>query len=82
MFLLANEVGCTLFLMVDSELKDVAKANIVAPLNRVCHTRPLPDHLFKISLVRVFPGCAHLDPPNQPADVDSQFTLGDCLGGQ
>jgi len=54
MFSQADEVGCTLLLQVNNELKDVAKARIVAPLNRVFHTVPMADTMFRVTLDRVF----------------------------
>src|SRR3954468_15692976 len=79
MFSQANEVGCTLLLQVNNELKDVAKARIVAPLNRVFHTVPMADTMFRVALDRVFPGCANLDPPTQPPEADSELNLEQCL---
>ena len=79
MFSQADEVGCTLLLQVNNELKDVAKARIVAPLNHVFHTLPMADNMFRVALDRVFPGCANLDPPTQPPEADSELNLEQCL---
>ena len=64
---------------VNNELKDVAKARIVAPLNHVFHTVPMADTMFRVALDRVFPGCANLDPPTQPPEADSELNLEQCL---
>ena len=62
----AEQRRCTLLLLVDGELKEVAQANIVTPLNRIHHNRPISNEFYKISLSWVFPGCGYLDPPSQP----------------
>ena len=66
MFSQDDDVPCTLLLRVNGELKDVAKASIVTPLNRILHTVTMPDGVFRVALARVLPGCANLDPPAQP----------------
>ena len=74
-------MGCTLLLKVDnSGLMDVAKGRVVTPLNRVFHTRPMSEDMFRVTLDRVFPDCESFDPPSQPPDADSQYNLGQCLG--
>ena len=68
-----------MLLRVNGELKDVARAKIVATLLRVMHNTPMPDDVFRITLTRVFPGCGALDPPSQPAQADSELNLEQCM---
>ena len=79
MFSQADETPCTLLLCVNGELKDVAKAKIVTPLNRMWHGTPMPDDVFRIMLSRVLPGCGALDPPSQPPEADNELNLEQCL---
>ena len=52
---------------------DVAKGRVLQPLNRVYHTRPMPEEMFKVTLDRVLQDCGELDPPVQPTDADSHY---------
>ena len=75
----ANETRCTLLLLVNDELKEVAQATIMTPLSRIHHNRPISDEVHKVSLARVFPGCGYLDPPSQPLEAESELNLEQCL---
>ena len=70
---------CTFLMKVDNEFKDVTKGSIVNPLNRKLHTVDLGPGEFRVTLVRVFPDCADLDPPFQPPGADKEMKLGECL---
>ena len=76
----ADQVGCTLLMRVDNELRDVAAATIVAPVQRVMNNLPLAPDAFRVHIDRVLSGCKDLYPPSQPAGADSELTLRGCLG--
>ena len=76
MFSQANEVGCTLLLNVNNELRDVAKGSIVMPTSRVFHGNEMPPHVYRVRVDRPFPGCEDLHPPYQPPMADSELKLG------
>ena len=80
MFSQADEVGCTLLLRVENELRDVATGSIIAPLQRVMHNLPLSPDVFRVHIDRVLSGYDDLYPPSQPAGADSELTLYGCLG--
>lgn len=75
-----NEVGCTLLLIINEELHEVAKANIIQPLERNFHGQPMPPNAYRISIVRVLPGYEEVDPPMQPPGAESEVDLGGSLG--
>jgi hypothetical protein len=56
-----NKVGCTLLLIINEELHEVAKANIIQPLERNFHGQPMPPNAYRISIVRVLPGYEEVD---------------------
>ena len=64
---------------MNGELKDVARASIIAPKNRMHHNRPIPDGCFKVSLTRVFSGCDEVDPPYQPVGADDHQLFRECI---
>lgn len=64
----------------DGGFMDVAKGRVLQPRNRVFHTRPMPEEMYKVTLDRVLPNCGELDPPVQPSDADSHQNIGQCLG--
>ena len=80
MFSQADEVGCTLLLHVENELRDVATASIMTPLQRVMHNLPMAPNVFRVHIHRVLSGYDDLYPPIQPAGADSELTLRGCLG--
>lgn len=69
-------MGCTLLLKLANALKDVAKANIILPLNRVFHDSEMPHSVHRVEVLRPLPGCEELDPPNQPAGEDEELKVG------
>ena len=75
-----DEVGCTLLLHVENELRDVATASIMSPLQRVMHNLPMAPDVFRVHIHRVLYGCGDLYPPIQPAGADSEKALKGCLG--
>ena len=64
---------------MNGELKDVARATIVAPKNRMHHNTPIPDGFFKVSMIRVFAGCDEVDPPVQPVGAEDHLLLRECI---
>ena len=60
----------------DGGFMDVAKGRVLQPRNRVFHTRPMPEEMYKVALDRVLPNCGELDPPVQPSDADSHQNIG------
>jgi hypothetical protein len=42
MFPQENKVGCTLLMILNEELHEVVKANIIQPLERNFHSQPMP----------------------------------------
>jgi hypothetical protein len=73
-------VGCTLLLIINEELHEVAKANIIPPLERNFHGQPMPPNAYKISIVRVLPGYEEVDPPMQPPRAEREVDIGGSLG--
>jgi hypothetical protein len=55
-FLQADTVACTLLLSIHNVVADVAKGYIVQPLSRTFHYAPMPEHMFRIEVVRVILG--------------------------
>ena len=80
MFSQADQVTCTLLLRVENELRDVAKATIIAPLVRVMHNLPMAPDVMRVHIDRVLPDCKDFYPPSQPAGADSELTIDGCLG--
>jgi hypothetical protein len=74
----SQDIACTLLQHVDGELKDVAKGSIVHPKNRMFHSKPMPDGMFRVSVAWVLPGCNGLDPPVQPDGAEEHTTLKGC----
>jgi hypothetical protein len=56
-----NKVGCTLLLIINEELHEFVKANIIQPLKRNFHGQPMPPNAYRISIVRVLPGDKGID---------------------
>jgi hypothetical protein len=75
-----NKVGCTLLLIINEELHELAKANIIQPLERNFHGQPMPPNAYRISIVRVLPGYEEVDPPMQPPGAETEVDLGGSLG--
>jgi len=75
----ADSVPCTFLLQVGGELADVAKGSIVQPQDRLLHFKPMPPHVFRVSLESVLPGFAKVDPPIQPAGAEKEMKLGECF---
>src|SRR3954465_11616692 len=76
------DVPCTLLCYVINELRDVAKGTIVQPLQRMFHSRPMPDSVHRVKISRVLWGCDNLEPPIQPpgADEEEPSVLRTCFG--
>jgi len=50
--------------------------NIFQPATRTFHSRPMPDDLFRVRLLRVLPGHDNVLPPIQPIqEEDDPETL-------
>ena len=67
---------CTLLLKVGNALKDVAKANIILPLNRVFHGSEMPHNVHQVEVLRPLPRCDELELPNQPPGEDEELKVG------
>jgi hypothetical protein len=74
-FLQESSTQCTLLLKLDSQFKDVAKGNILMPLNRQYHGNPMPDSVHRVQVAYVLPFYHDLYPPNQPADAESEMKI-------
>src|SRR3954468_24535929 len=76
------DVPCTLLCYVNNELRDVAKGTIVQPLQRMFHSKPMPDSVHRVKISRVLRGCNDLEPPIQPpgADEEEPYVLRSCFG--
>jgi hypothetical protein len=61
---------------MDNHFKDVAKGNILMPLSWVYHRKPMPDSMHQVQVAHVLSFCHELDPPNQPADAESELEIG------
>jgi hypothetical protein len=59
-----------------NQFKDVAKENILMPLSRVYHGNPMPDSVHRVQVAHMLSFCHELDPPNQPADAESELKIG------
>ena len=75
MFSQAPESSCTLLLMVNNELKAVAKGSIVMPTHRKFHGADTPHGVHRVRVDRPLPGCEDLYPPYQPVDADSELMV-------
>jgi hypothetical protein len=75
-----NKVGCTLLLIINKELHEVVKANIIQPLEHNFHGQPMPTNAYRISIVRVLPGYEEVDPSMKPPRAESKVDLGGSLG--
>jgi hypothetical protein len=64
-----------LLLKLDNQFKDVAKGNILMPLSRQYHGNPMPDSVHRVQVAHVLSFCHELDPPNQPADAESELKI-------
>jgi hypothetical protein len=73
-------VGCTLLLILNGELHEVVKANIIQPLKRNFHSQLMPPNAYMISIVRVLPSYEEVDPPMQPPGAETEVDLGGRLG--
>jgi hypothetical protein len=80
MFPQENKVGCTLLLILNGELHEVAKENIIQPLECNFHDQPMPANAYRISIVQVLPGYEEVHPPMQPPGAESEVDLGGSLG--
>jgi hypothetical protein len=58
-------------LILNEELHEVAKANIIQPLESNFHGQPMPTNAYRISIVRVLPGYEEVEPPVQPPGAES-----------
>ena len=70
--------GCTLLHYVNGELKDVAKGKIVNPGNRMMHSVPMSDDIYRVVLLRTLPGCDDLETPIIPRGGDDDMLLKYC----
>jgi hypothetical protein len=59
---------------------DVAKGYIVQPLDRTFHCALMPEHMFRVEVVRVIPGYEDQYPSVPPADPEEETNVGGCLG--
>jgi hypothetical protein len=75
-FLQESSTQCTLLLKLDKQFKDVAKGNILMPLSRLYHGNPMLDSMHRVQMAHVLPFYHELDPPNQPADAESELKIG------
>jgi hypothetical protein len=75
-FLQESSTQCTLLLKLDNQFKDMVKGNILMPLSRQYHGNPMPDSVHRVQVAHVLPFCHELDPPNQPADTESELKIG------
>jgi hypothetical protein len=64
-----------LLLKLDNQFKDVAKGNILMPLSRQYHGNPMPDSVHRVQVAHVLPFCHEWDPPNQPANAESELKI-------
>ena len=62
----AADVPCTLLHFMNDELVDVAKGRIVQPGSRVFHGNQMPPTVYRVQLVRVWPGFDDILPPYRP----------------
>jgi hypothetical protein len=74
-FLQESSTQCTLILKLDNQFKDMAKGNILMPLSRQYHGNPMRDSMHRVQVAHVLPFCHELDPPNQPADAESELKI-------
>ena len=75
-----GDTKCTLQGYVDGELVDVARAEIVQPLEPLFHGNPMDPNFFRVKVAHALPGHESFDPPQQPLEVDGQLLLAQTKG--
>ena len=75
MFRMQADTSCTFLLMVNNELREVAKGKIVSPLVRMMHGKDMPADVFKVQVERFIKGYENQEIPIQPEEGIA-YTLG------